>query len=273
MANAFQKHWPEYLMEAFLLGMFMVSASVFMVLLYHPGSPVANAIHGELIRRWLVGLAMGLTAIALIYSPWGKQSGAHMNPAVTVSFLRLGKVAPWDAVFYIVFQCAGGALAMYGMRAAMREAIAEPAVNYVLTLPGADGVGVAFLAEWAISFCMMFAVLTVSNAPRAARHTGLVAGALVMLFITFEAPYSGMSINPARSLASALAAGNWTAFWVYLAAPLTGMLAGAESYVRLHRPGRVGCAKLHHHNAKRCIFCNYQHPELAAAPVRAQQAG
>ena len=85
-ASASSRHWPEYLMEAALLGLFMISACAFTVLLEFPGSPVRQAVPDPGIRRFLTGLAMGTTAIALIYSPWGKQSGAHFNPAMTLTF-------------------------------------------------------------------------------------------------------------------------------------------------------------------------------------------
>jgi aquaporin Z len=81
VAQALRAHWPEYLMEAWGLGTFMVSAGVSTALLEYPGSPVHQAIPNGDLRLVLVGLAMGLTAIAIIYSPWGKQSGAHINPA------------------------------------------------------------------------------------------------------------------------------------------------------------------------------------------------
>jgi aquaporin Z len=95
-------------MEAAGLAFFMISAGLFGTLLGYPGSPVHQAIDEPFLRRALMGLAMGLTAIAIIYSPWGKQSGAHINPSVTLTFLRLGKVAKWDALFYVVAQFAGG---------------------------------------------------------------------------------------------------------------------------------------------------------------------
>jgi aquaporin Z len=65
----------------------MVSACVFVVLLEHPSSPVYQSFESAaMLRRALIGLAMGLAAIGIIYSPWGQRSGAHMNPAVTLTF-------------------------------------------------------------------------------------------------------------------------------------------------------------------------------------------
>jgi aquaporin Z len=257
MRDALRRHWPEYSMEAIGLGLFMLSASLFAVLLFHPTSPAARAVPTPLGQRALMGVAMGLTAIALIHSPWGQRSGAHFNPAVTLVFFRLGKVAAWDAAFYVIAQGAGGVTGMLIAAAVFRGFIADPSVNYVVTVPGDLGAGAAFVAELVISLWLMVVVLTVSNTARLARFTGLCAGALVATYITLEAPLSGMSMNPARSLASALPADLWTAFWIYLSAPPLGMLLAAELHVRLGRLP-VRCAKLHHDNARRCIFrCGY----------------
>jgi len=134
--------------------------------------------------------------------------------------------------------------------------IAGPAlaqVDYVATVPGPPGPWVAFAAEFAISWVMMSAVLRVSNSHRWSRCTPIVAGCLVATFITFESPLSGMSMNPARTIASAASSGIWRAFWVYLFAPPLAMVAAAKFY-----RGRVFCAKFHHHNNQRCIFrCNF----------------
>ena len=92
MLQSAREHWPEYLIEAWALGMFMISAGVVTVLVEHPDFGVPEVIESAALRRALIGLAMGATAIALIYSPWGRRSGAHMNPAVTLTFWRLGKV-------------------------------------------------------------------------------------------------------------------------------------------------------------------------------------
>ena len=257
--RALTAHWPEYLMEAAGLGLFMVSACLFVALLEYPASPVHRLLDNALGRRILIGIAMGVTAIAIIYSPWGKRSGAHLNPAVTFTFWRLGKIDGWDAVFYIAAQFAGGATGVLLSAALLTPpVIAHTSVNYALTLPGAPGAGVAFLAELAISCGLMLTVLIVSNRPSINRFTGLIAGALVATYIGVEAPLSGMSMNPARSLASALPPENFAHLWIYFVAPLAGMLLAAEAYVRSRRP--LFCCKLHHDNDTRCIFrCSYPH--------------
>jgi aquaporin Z len=181
-----------------------------------------------------------------------------MNPAVTFTFWRLGKIEPWDAIFYLFSQFAGGIAGVLVARSFLRSWVAHPDVNFAVTTPGRYGPWVAFGAEVSISFVLMSVILTASNAPSLARFTGLFAGALVATYITFEAPISGMSMNPARTFGSAFSAHVWTALWVYFCAPPLGMLLAAESYVRLRGMKAVRCAKLHHQNDQRCIFrCGY----------------
>jgi aquaporin Z len=104
----------------------------------------------------------------------------------------------------------------------------------------------------------MTVILHASNDPRLNRYTGIFAGILVALYISIEAPISGMSMNPARTFGSAFTAANWTSLWIYFSAPPLGMLAAAEVYVRRRGLKQVLCAKLHHANSERCIFrCNY----------------
>src|SRR5206468_1567210 len=248
-------HWPEYLMEAGLLGAFMVSACVFGALYEFPHSPVHQAIMSGTLRRFLMGVSMGLTAIAIIYSPWGKQSGAHINPSVTFTFFRLGKVKVWDAIFYIAAQFTGAVLGVLFVARFLSKEISHPAVRYVVTVPGPHGPWVALLAEFIIAFGLMSTVLYFSNHHRLDRYTGLFAGLLVATYITLEGPFSGMSMNPARTFGSGFSAEVWNGLWIYLTAPPLGMLTAAELY--LWRKGRqaVKCCKLHHDNNRRCIFC------------------
>jgi aquaporin Z len=257
-AESVYVHWPEYCMEAAGLGLFMISAAVVTAAFEYPHSPLHDLFPDPTFRRILVGFAMGLTAIGLIYSPWGKRSGAHLNPAVTMTFFRLGKLRGRDALGYVVAQFIGGVVGLWLAAQILGLAIEHPTVNYVVTVPGPGGTVIAFAAEAMISFGLMLVVLVVSNRPSLNRWTGIFAGALVATYIAVEAPLSGMSMNPARTFASALPAQLWTDYWLYLIAPLGGMLLAAECYARTHGIHQVLCAKLHHHNNTRCIFhCHY----------------
>jgi aquaporin Z len=253
MFEALKQHWPEYLMEGACLGLFMISAFGFGTLLEHPASAVHRMLPNPMQRRLLMGLVMGGTAVAIIYSPWGKRSGAHINPSTTLTFLRLGKVSKVDAAFYTASQFAGALIGSTIASLALSSWVSHPAVNYVVTMPGELGAWAAFFAEIAITFTLMIVVLYVSNHPQLHNLTGLCAGLLVAAYITVEAPISGMSMNPARTFASAVPAREWGGLWIYFTAPLVGMLAAAEVYMRMRTS--VGCAKLHHDNSQRCIFC------------------
>ena len=246
-------HWPVYAVEAGCLALFMMSAAGCAVALQHPQSPLAGWFVPGLAQRMPMGIAMGLTAATLIYSPLGRRSGAHMNPAVTLTFFRLGKIDTVDAGAYVAAQFAGGIAGIGAATLLFRGLPAHPSVNYVATTPGAAGIAAAFGGETVISCLLMLAVLTVSGSPRYARFTGAAAASLVALFITLEAPLSGMSMNPARTFGSGLFAHS-PHLWIYFTAPPLGMLAAAELIVRLGRRERVRCAKLHHHQHGPCHF-------------------
>jgi len=261
---ALTQHWPEYMIEGLCLGIFMISACAFSALLEHPASPVRTSVMNADVRRFLVGLAMGTTAILLIYSPMGQRSGAHMNPATTLTFYRLGKVERWDAIFYMLSQFAGALLGTWLAFAVLGAALAHREVNFAITQPGMGGKAVAFVSELFIAFLLMTVILNVSNSRKFARCTGLAAGTMVMLFITFEAPLSGMSMNPARSFASDFVGMQWQGLWIYFVAPVIGMLSAAEVFVRTRGTRSVICAKLNHSGTARCIFrCGYMMPAQA----------
>jgi aquaporin Z len=263
--------WPDYAIEAAGLATFMVVACALGTLLGHPGSPVLRMVPDTLTRRIVMGVAMGLTAVALIYSPWGRRSGAHFNPATTLTFWRLGKIETRDAVAYAVAQVSGGLLGVLAASAVLGAALAHPDVRYVATVPGGGGPTVAFAAEVAMAFVLMSAVLHVANDAALARFTGLAAGALVALYITVEAPLSGMSLNPARSLASAVPAHAWDAFWIYLVAPPLGMVAAAEIYVHRYGARAVYCAKLQHDGGPCRFRCRWAELRSAAASREARR--
>ena len=241
-------------MEVGELGFYMFLTCAFAALVRHPASPVRHAIPGSTARRALMGAGMGLAIIAIIVSPWGKQSGGHFNPAVTVAFYHLGKVEFWDAWFYVIAQFIGAVAGVAIARYAFGAALGNDMVHYAVTVPGMYGRAVAFLAELAISFLLMIVVLFLTNHRRLAPYTAYFVGALIAFYITFETPLSGMSTNPARTFGSAFHADYWRALWIYFLAPSLGMLFAAETFLWMRKGTPPFYAKLHHANNKRCIF-------------------
>jgi MIP family channel proteins len=194
----------------------------------------------------------------VVYSPLGQISGGHINPAVTLAFWRLGKVPASDAAAYIAAQFVGALAGTYA--AGLAWGPLTRAIDFGTTLPGAgySGAG-AFAAEAFITFLLVFTIFVCVNKPRVAPRTGLIAGALVALLVMIEAPVTGTSLNPARSLAPAILASNYHALWVYFAGPIAGALAAAAAY-RGQWGHQTVCAKLYHTEKYPCPFdtCSYR---------------
>jgi len=230
---AFKTNWKHYLQEALGLGIFMISACFFSAMLFSEKSSwyISNA----MLKNVLMGIAMGTTALFIFYSPLTALSGSQINPAVTLTFLRLGKMCRYDAIFFIIFQILGGTIAVYLMQTLMGSILIDAPVNSAATVPGRLGIGWAVITELFIAFITMTMVLFVSNSDRLKKYTRIFAGCLVCTWVIVAGPISGFGMNPARSLASALPANVWTAFWIYLIAPLAGMLSAAEFYLIVGR--------------------------------------
>ena len=220
----------KYIEEAIGLGLFMVSACFFDALVEYKGLPFRHSLTSALLRRFLVGLAMGLTALYIFTSRFGRQSGAYINPAVTLVRYRLGDIEGIDAALYVIFQLVGGSLGVYLVYLIFPAWMKAPEINYVITVPGKQGIAIAFLMEFLISFLLITVVLFMGIKIQLDKYTPYIVSLLITLFITFEAPFSGMSMNPARTFASSVIAGEWKSFWLYCTAPVLGMLAGELLY-------------------------------------------
>jgi len=231
MKTVFKKNWKHYLQEAFGLAIFMMSACLFGGLLESNRGLLHNLIPGPLTRSIITGALMGATALFIFYSPLTSPSGSHINPAVTISFLRLGKMCHWDALFYILFQFAGGTVAVYIMAILMRDVLTAPPVNFVVTVPGKSGSLAAAITELIIAFITMTIVLFTSENEKLKKFSRIITACLVCCYVIFAGPISGFGMNPARSFASALPAKIWTGFWIYAFVPFLGMLSATEVFL------------------------------------------
>ena len=231
--NIFKRNWPHYLAEAMGLGFFMICASAYTTALRWPYSPLQQWIKDPFAQLVALGIPMGFVIAAVVYSPWGKKTGAHINPSVTIAFWRLGKISTTDALFYIAFQFIGGALAVQLMGVLLGAAYRDVSISHVMTKAGAGGPLAAFVAEFAISFILMLVILLAIANPKWEKFAGAIAGVLIALYLMFEEPYSGMSLNPARSFASAFAARDGKDLWIYFVAPTLAMLLAAQVFLWL----------------------------------------
>jgi len=255
--DAVKKNWHLYAYEAVELALFMVSACTFTIFLFDPSWLAVRLIPNAIIRRALMGVAMGFTALVIIHSPMGKRSGAHFNPAITLTYFRLGKIGFWDSLFYVASQFVGAIIGVAIAAIIFKSSLSKPAVDYVVTVPGRYGIAAAFFAEMLMSAVLMAVVLLLSNRVHLAAYVSYAVAALIALYVVIFAPISGFSINPARTTGSALFAGVWTAGWLYFIAPLLGMFLVAELYVRVCT-GVVLCAKLHPDPAFVCpVRCHF----------------
>jgi len=231
MKASFKKNWVHYLQEALGLAIFMVSACFFSALFLGNEGSLHYTFPDDDVRNIVNGILMGSTALFIFYSPFTAPSGSHINPAVTITFLRLNKMCRYDAMFYILFQFTGGMLAVHVMAALLGKSLTAAPVSYAVTVPGKFGIVPAAITEYIIALITMTMVLFTSNNDNLKKYTRLFSGCLVCSWVFFAGPISGFGINPARSFSSAFPAHIYTAFWIYLFVPFAGMLSAAEIFL------------------------------------------
>ena len=251
-----------------LLLLLVVSATVAG---FAPGSPLVDTVPNEDLRRLLTGILTATAAAGIVYSPLGRISGGHLNPAVTTAFWVLDKMTRGSALKYAAAQVAG---AITGALAALLVWDgAAASVRLGATVPRLGGAAAALVAEAVMTFLLLTLVLTFVDRPRLMPYTAAAAASLVAVLVFTEAPVSGTSLNPARSIGPALVGAPWTGLWVYLVAPTLGALTAALLHRRLW--GTVACGKLLHDDAYRCRFlnCAYTPPgDRVRRPARTRSA-
>lgn len=224
------RHWRHYLAEAAGLAFFIMSASIITTQLRYKEAWLHGIITTPFAQLATLGLLMSFVVAAIVYTPWGNKSGAHINPAVTIAMWRLGKIDTHDALFYIFSQFVGAVAAVQIAGLILGAGYMKDGTNYVVTQPGPAGATAAFIAEWIISFVLMMVLMWALNDEKREKYAGLMLAILLGFYLVVEEPFSGMSLNPARSFASAFAAREWKDFWIYFVAPISAMLAAAEIF-------------------------------------------
>jgi aquaporin Z len=254
LTQALKIHWREYLMEAAELGVLMFFICLFGTLLYSSTSPLEPLGLSRIDKGCLMGIAVASTTFLIIRSPFGRRTGAHFNPAITLTYFYLGRVHRWDTLYYFASQFAGALVGVFVAHQILGQRLAAAPVCYVVTTPGEYGNLIAFVAEFALSGLLMAVVLFATNRRSLTRLSPVIVSLLVVSYYALCPSLSGFSVNPARSFSSAIFAGIWQGIWVYFAAPCLGMLAAAVLYIRSMGSQRVYCAKVFHDLRSACPF-------------------
>lgn len=252
-------------MEATELAIFMLCVCAAGTLLYERDSPLDSFGVSQVTRSIFMGVAISGATYGIIRSPFGRRSGAHFNPALTLAYFAIGRIHRWDALAYIAAQFTGGSFGVFVSHALLGKDLANLPVLYVVTLPGRYGYHFALLTEFFLSFTVMELVLIVSNHRRFAKYSPLFVAFVTVFYFAFCTSISGYSVNPARSFSSALFARTWQGIWIYFLAPSFGMLAAAALYRGVMGSERIYCAKVFHDLKSLCPFdCHFERLESSS---------
>jgi aquaporin Z len=239
--------WGVYLAEAVGTAVLLCLGLSLVILMFGAGSPIARLLPDENVRRPITGFLFGTLGGLIALSPLGTRSGAHLNPVVTIAFRLAGKLE-WNVVFfYIMAQLLGG---IAGCLPLFAWGEMGRSVAFGATLPGAgfDTTSV-FLGEVAATFTMITLLVMFLAVRKIRRFTPAIFAPIYSFLVWAEAPVSGTSTNPARTLGPALISGRWDGWWIYWAGPLLGgvlALAVCSFMVK-----RIEVAKLYHFDSDR----------------------
>jgi len=240
--RALRTPWRPYVAELVGTGLLVLVGLSLVIIMFGQGTPMAPLLPNEGLRRLITGFLFGTTGALIALSPIGKISGAHINPAVTIGFRVMGKLEWHVAIGYILAQLVGAVLGCLPLLAwgAMGRSVAFGA-----TLPGAGyGVGAALFGEIVTTFIMVSLLTVFLGFRRIRPFTPALFPFLYALMVCLEAPISGTSTNPARSLGPSVVSAQWAGWWVYWVGPLLGMLAACLVCSALAK--RIEVAKLYY---------------------------
>lgn len=215
------------------------SLATFALVFCGTGAIAVNEISGGVVTHVGVSLVFGLIVLAMIYAV-GHVSGAHMNPAVSIAFAAVRRLPVKELPFYLFAQTIGALTGSFVLKLVLPS---SPTLG--MTIP-TGSVSQSFVLESVLTLLLMFVIMGVAHDERAeGEMAGIAIGGTVALAALLGGPISGASMNPIRSIAPAIVAGNLNDLWIYVAAPVVGALTGAFLYLSTwcHRDdaGKNGC--------------------------------
>ncbi|MDE3206021.1 MAG: aquaporin [Acidobacteriota bacterium] len=248
--------WTDALAEFVGTAVLVTVALSSAVLLTAPLSPAHHLVGPGAPVRLVIGTLSVATAAAVVYSPLGRRSGGHLNPAITIGFLGLRKFRWQGAAAYVASQLAGAVAG--AALVALTFGRWASGIRFSASVPGRPGPAAAFAAELVATFALASVVFHFVDRPRVMRFTPVAAAVTTVVVILVEAPVSTTSLNPARSFGPAVLSLSFAHLWVYLLAPPAGAALAAVAFSSTRGP--VACAKLVHRDDYECHFrsCSYR---------------
>jgi aquaporin Z len=237
--------WTLYVSEAVGTALLLAVGLSFVILDFGSGSPMVNLLPDAGVRRALTGFLFGSTGALIALSPIGKESGAHINPVVTLAFWLMGKLRSRHAVSYVLAQLAGAVL---GSLPLLAWGAIGRSIDFGATMPGTGyGPAAAVLGEIVTTFALIIGLFLFVRHPHIRPYTPALFPFLYAAMVFLEAPISGTSTNPARSLGPSVVSFAWQDWWVYWIGPPLGTLL-AVAFYRLSwlRHLEIEVAKLYH---------------------------
>jgi aquaporin Z len=217
------------------------------ILMFGAGSPVAPIVPNEAVRRLITGFLFGTTGALIALSPIGRESGAHINPVVTLGFCLMGRLDATTAAGYVVAQLAGAAA---GALPLLAWGSIGQSVAFGATVPGQGyAIRTVVMGEAITTFAMITLLCVFLGFRGLRRYTPAIFPPLYAVMVWLEAPISGTSTNPARSFGPAIVSGEWHGWWIYWVGPLVGLLAATLVCNAL--AGRIEVAKLYYFDSDR----------------------
>jgi aquaporin Z len=254
-------NWREYLAEACGTGFNVFVGLSAGVINFSPDFPIAQLIPSQSLRLLLTGLIFAGSGSLFAISPLGKLSGAHINPSVSLAFFARGKMHRVDLAGYLAGQFIGGLIGawllitLWGPHAAnIHDGVTAPGEGYPIWF--------VFLAEFGMTFLLIFAIFIFVSEKRLMRWTPLMTWILVAILVWLGAPISGTSLNPARSFGPSYVSWFWSYQWLYWIAPPLGGLTAVAFFYLFQRDRHVLTAKLFHVPHYPCIFKNMHVPHV-----------
>jgi aquaporin Z len=241
-SNSHRIPWALFASELIGTALLVLVGLSVVIFMFGTGTPMARLIPSEDLRRLITGFLFGTTGACIALSPVGKVSGAHINPAVTLGFRLMGRLDSVTTFGYVVAQLIG---AVVGSLPLLFWGEMGESVAFGATLPGSGiNLSTVFVGEMITTFTMI-ALLAVFLGFREIRpFTPAIFPPLYAIMVWAEAPISGTSTNPARSLGPSVISGQWQGWWMYWIGPLTGMLLAMVACSFLAK--RIEVAKLYY---------------------------